>query len=303
MSKYSLSYIENDIIKLVDLSSYEELLNYDLNDIKTIDFFTTKFNNEEELLNSLKTKDLIGENVDKLYVYSEKREEGKIIFDGDILLFSKDKNHFNMSYINYVFEMYKNDPKKMLLLARLYAKKYSKSEGMLNKVNNLFNYANSKIDGWYEASSYSERNYMDEAVKYFIKSEFFSKNSNNVYKEKYTSLRDFLIKKMYVDGKLDINRRHSYLSYNYKIEEKSNIKRKVVKINDIDTDYDYEEFLFEEDIKRSNNEILKNFKSEKEEPILDGNDYIVPLTYKELKKSLEESGRKLILKPGDGGKV
>lgn len=133
MSKYRLCYIQYDSYKDVDLSKLYCLKGFDLTDIKTIDAFTMKFNNESELLDYLKRNDIISKNVKKLYITIDKKSKetglyyNKKIFRGEILLFKEYIDLYDVSNI-YKFLIGLNKDKDFYVdLCDNYIEKYRAS--------------------------------------------------------------------------------------------------------------------------------------------------------------------------------
>lgn len=282
MNKYSLCYIKNNEIKLIG----------DLNSLQSIDNYTTKFDSEKELIDDIKLNNGISDNIYKVYVYNKSKK--KIIYDGDILLFSDSKDKISIDYVNKMFREYKANPKKLLILSKMYAKKYKNKDGFLPKVNGLYTYAVSKIDNTYDISGYDEKEYLNSLVASFINAEFYSKLKNNEIKTKYSAIREFVIKTMYINGIINENRPLSFLN----IDDKNEFKRKET----VEVLFDEEEFLTEEDIIRSCKEILKGYEFDTSDGVVDGHDYIKPITESELKRTLYESGKKLIKRPKEDSK-
>lgn len=282
MNKYSLCYIKNKEIKLIG----------DLDSLQSIDNYTTKFDSERELIADIKLNNGISDNIYKVYVYNKSKK--KIIYDGDILLFSDSKNKISIDYVNKMFREYKDNPKKLLILSKMYAKKYKNKDGFLPKVNGLYTYAVSKIDNTYDISGYDEREYLSSLVTSFINAEFYSKLKNNEVKTKYSAIREFVIKTMYINGIINENRPLSFLD----IDDKNVFKRKET----VEVLFDEEEFLTEEDVIRSCKEILKDYKFDTSDGVVDGHDYIKPITENELKRTLYESGKMLIKRPKEDSK-
>lgn len=282
MIKYSLCYIKNNEIKLIG----------DLDSLQSIDNYTTKFDSEKELIDDIKLNNGISDNIYKVYVYNKSKK--KIIYDGDILLFSDSKDKISISYVNKMFREYKANPKKLLILSKMYAKKYKNKEGFLPKVDGLYQYGISKTNNTYDTSSYSEKEYLDNLLVNFINSEFYYKVKDNKIKEKYIAIREFVIKTMHINGIINENRPLSFLD----IDEKNVFKRKETE----EILFDEEEFLTEEDVIRSCKEILKDYKFDTSDGVVDGHDYIKPITESELKRSLYESGKKLIKRPKEDSK-
>ena len=83
MANYTLCYIKDEKISLINLKDYN------ISNIKSLDEFTTTFNNMEELLNELYDKNLIPEKNINLYVYNLNKQ--KIIYNGDIILYKNNK--------------------------------------------------------------------------------------------------------------------------------------------------------------------------------------------------------------------
>ena len=240
MNKYSLCYIKNNKIKLIG----------DLDSLQSIDNYTTKFDSEKELIDDIKLNNGISDNIYKVYVYNKSKK--KIIYDGDILLFSDSKDKISIDYVNKMFREYKANPKKLLILSKMYAKKYKNKEGFLPKVNGLYTYAESKIDNTYDISGYDDKEYLNSLVTSFINAEFYSKLKNNEIKTKYSAIREFVIKTMYINGVINENRPLSFLDIDDKNEFKSKESEEEL--------FDEEEFLTEEDVIRSCKEILKDYK-------------------------------------------
>ena len=282
MNKYSLCYIKNKEIKLIG----------DLDSLQSIDNYTTKFDSERELIADIKLNNGISDNIYKVYVYNKSKK--KIIYDGDILLFSDSKNKISIDYVNKMFREYKANPKKLLILSKMYAKKYKNKDGFLPKVNGLYTYAVSKIDNIYDISGYDEREYLSSLVTSFINAEFYSKLKNNEVKTKYSAIREFVIKTMYINGIINENRPLSFLD----IDDKNVFKRKET----VEVLFDEEEFLTEEDVIRSCKEILKDYKFDTSDGVVDGHDYIKPITENELKRTLYQSGKMLIKRPKEDSK-
>ncbi len=282
MNKYSLCYIKNKEIKLIG----------DLDSLQSIDNYTTKFDSERELIADIKLNNGISDNIYKVYVYNKSKK--KIIYDGDILLFSDSKNKISIDYVNKMFREYKDNPKKLLILSKMYAKKYKNKDGFLPKVNGLYTYAVSKIDNIYDISGYDEREYLSSLVTSFINAEFYSKLKNNEVKTKYSAIREFVIKTMYINGIINENRPLSFLD----IDDKNVFKRKET----VEVLFDEEEFLTEEDVIRSCKEILKDYKFDTSDGVVDGHDYIKPITENELKRTLYQSGKMLIKRPKEDSK-
>lgn len=282
MNKYSLCYIKNNEIKLIG----------NLDSLQSIDNYTTNFDSEKELIDDIKLNNGMSDNIYKVYVYNKSKK--KIIYDGDILLFSDSKDKISISYVNKMFSEYKDNPKKLLILSKMYARKYKNKYGFLPKVNGLYTYAESKVDNTYDISDYDEKEYLNSLVTSFINAEFYSKLKNNEIKTKYSAIREFVIKTMYINGVINENRPLSFLNIDYKNEFKSKESEEVL--------FDEDEFLTEEDVIRSCKEILKDYKFDTSDGVVDGHDYIEPITESELKRTLYESGKKLIKRPKEDSK-
>lgn len=282
MNKYSLCYIKNNEIKLIG----------NLDSLQSIDNYTTNFDSEKELIDDIKLNNGMSDNIYKVYVYNKSKK--KIIYDGDILLFSDSKDKISISYVNKMFSEYKDKPKKLLILSKMYARKYKNKYGFLPKVNGLYTYAESKVDNTYDISDYDEKEYLNSLVTSFINAEFYSKLKNNEIKTKYSAIREFVIKTMYINGVINENRPLSFLNIDYKNEFKSKESEEVL--------FDEDEFLTEEDVIRSCKEILKDYKFDTSDGVVDGHDYVEPITESELKRTLYESGKKLIKRPKEDSK-
>lgn len=103
MAKYRLCYLENEQYVAVDLSKLECLNGKKITDLKTIDEFTTGFDNGYDLLEFLKRNKLISSNVDHLYITMDKKNSDRVfnskIYKGEYLLFKKDRIFLELSNI------------------------------------------------------------------------------------------------------------------------------------------------------------------------------------------------------------
>ncbi len=270
MANYTLCYIKDEKISLINLKDYN------ISNIKSLDEFTTTFNNMEELLNELYDKNLIPEKNINLYVYNLNKQ--KIIYNGDIILYKNNKINLNINYVKENLAELKNKPLDLFILLKIYLKKYKNKSGMINKIKNLCQYASTKKEKYYNSLSSDEKSRLEEYFTDFIRTEFYFKRQNKIV-EDYSTIRDFVVNMMYVDDLFDLDRKHSYLKYNYK---KDNLN------DELDYNkYENEEF-FEESDKSINEEILANKIVDSYE-LIDGNDYYKSLSKKVLKLSLDET--------------
>ena len=221
--KYNVSYIENGIVKPLKFNG-KNLFDSDL---KTIDRSTVKLKDEEMLLLYLKEVKMIPKYIDKLYISYKVENEDKqhIIYDGDILLFSEDKDKFNYEYILKMFDNLKRNRNELLKLCQLYTKKYSLPKekleikkykhfkNMLKRIKSIAEYVRRNENIFLDSGNFLEEIKLDKYIDEFILKEFFSETKNgNVLK--YSNLRDFIIKLKYVSGEYNIDRSHDYLEYN-----------------------------------------------------------------------------------------
>ncbi len=283
---YRLSYIDkNNKIVPIDLTGCE---NYIKGDIQFIDSVTMKFSNEKELIDEMVLAELVPSYVTKLYIsYDEGKEKyQKIIYDGDILLFSDSLSRTNIKYAEKAMKRYKFNPIDLMKLGRLYLKKYENKKGMNSISYGLISYANLVASKDYYSLSNDEKIEVDEYIQNFVRHEFYSSNG----KVRYKALRDFVIKIMYVDDIYNINRRHDYLDFN-------NCQYDIKTSEDLNKTMEYDDEEIEEYITKEDYlPLIKKCKSDNFEAYQDGNDYIAPLSKEDYIDAIKCDMKKVLRK-------
>lgn len=311
MAKYRLSYLSFGGYKALDLEKLECLKGKKVTDIQVIDEFTTSFLNMETLLEFLKRNKIINEDINKLVITVDKKQDGetinKKIYRGENLLFSSDKNFLNTSFIYKWIMSNSNDFDTIIKICDNYIEKYKNaynritgSSYILGVFNSLRILALNKKENK-DYISPSELKDFNDAIKDFINIEFYKIDKdvlnntgkierkcedNGTYKKSYRNIHDFviLLKSLGIDlNKTKLN--------------KPMIETLKIRDNNIEEEQEeFEEFLTNEDINRVNDSILRNYKYEEYEGYQDGNDYYTPITKEELSSALYESGMKLVKK-------
>lgn len=310
MAKYRLSYLSYGGYKAIDLEKLECLKGKKVTDIQVIDEFTTSFKNMDTLLDFLKRNKVISEDINKLVITVDKKQDGEIInkkiYRGENLLFKSDKNFLNTAFI-YKWVISNNDDFNTLInICDNYIEKYKNaynritgSSYILSVFNSLRALALNKKEnnGFITPNELKEFN---ETIEDFINLEFYKidkdilnntgkierKLDNGTHKKSYRNIHDFVI----LLKSLDIDLNKSMVS-------KPMIETIKVRDNNfVEEQEEFEEFLTSEDINRVNVSILKDYKYEKYEGYQDGIDYHAPITEEELTSALYESGMKLVKK-------
>ena len=105
MAKYRLCYKSyKDGYQAINLKGFENILGDKVTKIEAIDTLTAMFNNEEDLLNFLKVRELIGKDVTKLYITKDKIDDNnnltnEKIYNGENLFFKRDEFLLDMTFI------------------------------------------------------------------------------------------------------------------------------------------------------------------------------------------------------------
>ena len=323
MAKYRLSYLGYGGYQSINLEKLECLAGRKVTDIQVIDEFTTSFENMESLLNFLKRNKVIDEDINKIVITVDKKENGetinKKIYRGENLLFKSDKNFLDMSFVYKWIMNHADEPDLIIEICNNYIEKYKNaynritgSSYILSLFNSLRALAYSKKEnaqGYMRASELKE---FDDSVRDFINLEFYKidkdvlintgkierKCEDGTYRKSYRNIHDFIIllKSMGVNlGKGLANSSVSNKQTTLVVEDNYPTGVQV----------ELEEFLTEDDIIRSNKEFFKTYEDEPvdEEDLnmgLGGHDYPHVMSREELEESLYETGMNLCLKPGDG---
>ena len=219
MAKYRLSYLGYGGYKSIDLEKLECLNGRKVTDIQVIDEFTTSFENLESLLEFLKRNRIVDEDINKLVITVDKKENGetinKKIYRGENLLFESDKNFLNMSFVYKWIIGHSDDSDLIIAICDNYIEKYknafnriSGSSYILSLFNSLRALAyNKKVnaEGYMRASEFKE---FDDTVRDFINLEFYKidkdilsktgrierkMENDGTYKKSYRNIHDFII--------------------------------------------------------------------------------------------------------------
>lgn len=311
MAKYRLSYLSYGGYKALDLEKLECLKGRKVTDIQVIDEFTTSFLNMKTLLEFLKRNKIINEDINKLVITVDKKQDGetinKKIYRGENLLFSSDKNFLNTSFIYKWIMSNSNDFDTIIKICDNYIEKYKNaynritgSSYILGVFNSLRILALNKKENK-DYISPSELKDFNDTIKDFINIEFYKIDKdvlnntgkierkcedNGTYKKSYRNIHDFVI--LLKSLGIDLNKT---------ITTKPMIETLKIRDNKVEEEQEeFEEFLTNEDINRVNDSILRNYKYEEYEGYQDGNDYHTPITKEELSSALYESGMKLVKK-------
>ena len=299
MSKYKfrLSYKENNKLIPIELDKIDKLKDKDIIEIKTIDEYTTSFSTYDELLRDLKNKGLIPEHVIKLYITFDVKENKETIQQlyafNETLFFENDIKKLRTSYVCNIIRNHIRDGKFMQNAISYFAKKNPhKNYGMLERISyDLSTHGDYVLT----PSEYSE--YID-GIEDLINYVFFKKDKEGNLIPSYRKCRDFIC---YLGGENPIATK--------------NIKSTPTQHKQITIDEVIEEYCEEDSIgtyrenKKYNKEFVKNYGLDKEgkideslifEPYRDGNDWIAPITPKEIRESLDSYAKKLCLKRDNG---
>ena len=300
MSKYRLSYIKYGRYYNVNLQELEFFNNKKYTDIDVIDEFTTNFNNLNEFIEYLKNSELIDDDINKLFITIDKKENDYIrqkkIYNGDKLLFKNDKEYLKVSYIYKWIMLNKDNYDYMIAIANNYLEKYKNARNRITDSSNylaLFYSLKNLANVLKNNNSLEKFEVLREFEKYveeFINVEFYKidkvlytkekkieikKDSNGIRQKNYRNIHDFVLLMKEIDKSLDI-KPQSY--------------------------FEEEEFLTMEDFRRSDDVILNNYHNENFDSYVDGNDFIKFSNKSEVKSAFNSIAKKLILPKGDGDK-
>jgi len=304
MSKYNLCYKRYGKTIPIELNKLECLKDKKTTDIKIIDIFTMQFKDKESLLNYLKEQKLIDKYINDVFITVDKKDKetglkiDKKIFNGDILIFSDYNTSYNAStVINNVLNN-RHNHKFIIRLCDNYLEKYQNaydritgSSFILSTLKTIKTLATKIEEENYEMNVVEMQAYY-QCLNDFVTMEFYKIDKEHL---KNTGK---IKKKIDKYGRLQMSYRniHDYITLLLSFKKNKKQTREEI----VEEKVEHEEFLTEEDIKRSNREIMTTYQS-KGFPEEDGNDWIVPASYEEIEDSLYESGMKLCLKPGDAG--
>ena len=184
MAKYRLSYLGYGGYKSVDLEKLECLNGRKVTDIQVIDEFTTSFENLESLLEFLKRNRIVDEDINKLVITVDKKENdetiNKKIYRGEYLLFKSDRDFLNMSFV-YKWIINHSDYSDLIIaICDNYIEKYKNAFNRINGSSYILSLFNSlralaynkkeNAEGYMRASEFKE---FDDTVRDFINLEFY----------------------------------------------------------------------------------------------------------------------------------
>jgi len=278
--KFSLSYLSNNKFIPVDLSKIDFLREFKLNEINTLDEFTTYFESYDKMLSYLKDNKLIPDSVNRLYVTFESKKDKLIKQElyafNKTLFFNDDKDYLKYSYVYRYFRDRIEDMIFMENIIEFYEKKY-----IYKKFDSLKNFVNLiKESGLSNLSPSSQSTYIEE-ITHFLDFIFYSKTKKGD-KVNYKNVRDFLC---YIKGEKPIKVKEIVKDYGN------------ISINDYVSDYDFDTFTSSEFSKHND---VSSIKFESFKPYTDGNDFIAPVNPIEVEESLKEYAKKYCLKRDNG---
>lgn len=288
--KFRLSYKKDDILIPIELKNIEELKDIDITDIKEIDKFTTKYENKETLLNDLKEKELIPNDITELFITFDKKEGKNTIQQlysfNKTIFYSNERDKLKTSYAYSLIRNHIDDGEFMQNIIKYYINKYPhKNFSIIDGVTyNLKNFGTTGLS----PSEYRE--YVDE-VEYFMEYIFYKKNKDGIKEKKYRKVRDFLC---YIKGETPIRIK----------KETPKPKKTIIKPSNEslveELDDDREEFITYEEYRKFNIDLINNSEVEDFEPYQDGNDYIAPTSKREKFYALDNYAKKLVRKKDNG---
>lgn len=321
MAKYRLSYLDYGGYKDIDLAKLDCLSERKVTDIQVIDEFTTSFENAESLLEFLKRNKIIDEDVNKLVITVDKKENGetinKKIYRGENLLFNGDKDFLDMSFVYKWIIAHSDNSDLIIKICDNYIEKYKNaynritgSSYILSLFNSLRTLAYNKKENADRYMRASELKEFDDSVRDFINLEFYKidkdvlsktgeierkMENDGTYKKSYRNIHDFII--LLKSMGLNLNK-----ALKEEVSTKRNSTISVIdNVQSIQTEeVEHEEFLTADDVSRSNKEFFKNYKEEdtsEEDLNIGGNDVYYRMSREELEESLFDAGMSLVRKP------
>lgn len=291
--KFRLSYKYNNILIPIKLEQIEDLKDIDVTDIKEIDKFTTKYETLLELLEDLKNKQLIPNDVSELFITFDKKDGKNTIQQlysfNKTIFYSDARDKLKTSYAYSLIRKHIDDGEFMQNIIKYYINKYPhKNFSIIDGVSyNLKNYG----DHGLSPSEYKE--YVDE-VEYFMEYIFYKKNKDGVKEKKYRKVRDFLC---YIKGETPIRIKNDTPKPKKVVKESVPITNLEETLDDIN---EREEFITYKEYQEFNKEFISSCSEEDFEPYQDGNDWISPISKREKYSSLNSSIKKLMRRKDNG---
>lgn len=274
MAKYRLSYLEYGGFKAIDLKKLECLKDCDVTDIKIIDKFTTNFKNEEELIEFLRRNEIITEEVNKLYITIDKKNNNEVInkkiYNGDKLFFKDDYKYLSVSFIYKWLSYNRNNFDAITKICDNYIEKYknayNRTDGSSYILSIFYSIKNTVKSIKNNNSEVTKSTYLDyqESIEDFVTIEFFkldkeqivkgifarSKDKDGNVRQQYRNIHDFILLLKQIDKDLQL-----YSSEKLVDENK-------VRTYDNYVESDHEEFLVEDDF---NGPMFKTIDTEPED--------------------------------------
>lgn len=204
MAKYRLCYLEDKKYRDIDLSKLECLEGHKYTELKTIDNFTTCFENGYDLLDFLRRNGLISNKVDHLYITMDKKKEDRTInskiYKGEYLLFKKDRVFLEIPYI-YKWFIYNqtHNPDILIKFCDKSIKKYiirAKTEDEVDKktsIVEMFEELKGLIIRIKDTKNvfFNVQQAYDSLIDEVYEFEFYTDKSKKV--RKYKNIHDFVI--------------------------------------------------------------------------------------------------------------
>ena len=257
MAKYRLCYLEDKKYISIDLSKLECLAGKKVTELKTIDNFTTCFDNGYDLLEFLKRNKLISSNVDHLYITMDKKKSERVfnskIYKGEYLLFKKDRIFLELSNI-YKWFLYNqtHNPDILINFCDKSIKKYTikfKNEEEKEKKTSIvlmFEELKSLIIRIKDIKNifFNVQQEFDNLIDEVFDFEFYTDKTKKT--KKYKNIHDFVVFLKSEDLNL-YNYKFNYIKIKNLISIKDNTDtNEIIEIE--------EEFLTEEEISKMYNE-------------------------------------------------
>lgn len=281
--KFRLSYKDGNKYIPINLNNVEFLNDISKTEIKAIDEFTTHFETKEDMLNYLKSNNLIPNNVETLYITFDVKQDNKtyeqLYAYNKTLFFKGDIDRLKYSYIYKYFRNKFENGTFMENIVEHYEKKYVHKNFTTLKV-----LARAIKDGGIWSLDNDDRKVYYEEFDKFL--DFLFKKTTKKGKEvNYKNVRDFLC---FIDGEEPIKVKGNEIF--------ETIDSKVVKPEEIMDDFIEPENIPIEEYCKYN----RDFMPEYFEAYQDGNDFIAPITKEEIEESMNDYAKKLCFKRDNG---
>ena len=281
--KFRLSYKAGNKYIPINLNNVVFLSDISKTEIKAIDEFTTYFETKEDMLNYLKSNNLIPNNVDTLYITFDVKQDNKtyeqLYAYNKTLFFKGDIDRLKYSYIYKYFRNNFENGAFMENIVEHYEKKYVHKNFTTLKV-----LARAIKDGGIWSLDNDDRKVYYEEFDKFLDF-LFKKTTKKGTKVNYKNVRDFLC---FIDGEEPIKVKGNEIF--------ETIDPKVVKPEEIMDDFIEPENIPIEEYCKYNRDFIPEYF----EAYQDGNDFIAPITKEEMEESLNDYAKKLCFKRDNG---